>query len=243
MAHDVGGAADLLGDHGDADAGADHDGLVADRVGRADRRDQAVGDRQQRRDGRSRRGDDGEFVAADAGDEVVVAHGVGQPLRHRADQLVADRMAERVVDVLEVVEVDIEHGRRRAALAHVRDHRLEALAEKDAVGQAAERIVQRKMAQPRFARGDGRGGAAHVAEHQRGEQREAGERDRDERDDAVDDLGARPLRRPGEGRDLLALRVGQLEDVVAGRDRLDADLAQVAQLQVRGDLRQHVARR
>ena len=77
MAHDVGGAADLLVDHGDADAGADHDGLVADRVGRADRRDQAVGDGQQRRMVGAARGDDGEFVAADAGDEVVVAHACG----------------------------------------------------------------------------------------------------------------------------------------------------------------------
>ena len=66
------------------------------------------------------RGDDGELVAADAGDEIVAADGVGEPLRHRADQLVADRMAERIVDVLEVVEVDVEHGRRRAALADVR---------------------------------------------------------------------------------------------------------------------------
>ena len=44
MAHDVGGAADVLVDDRDADAGADHDGLVADGVGRADRRDQAVRD-------------------------------------------------------------------------------------------------------------------------------------------------------------------------------------------------------
>ena len=114
-------------------------------------------------------------------------------------------MAERVVDVLEVVEIDIEHGRRRAALADVVDGRLQPLAEEDAVGQAAERIMQGKVPQPRFAGGDGRGGAAHVAEHQAGQQREAGERDRHERDDAVDDLGARPLGRPGEHRDLLAV--------------------------------------
>ena len=111
------------------------------------------------------------------------------------------------------------------------------------LGRPHKRIMQGKVAQPRLAGGDGRGGAAHVAEHERGEQREAGERNRDERDDAVDDLRARPLRRPGEGRDLLAVRVGQLEDVVARRDRLDADLTQVAQLQMRRDLRQHVARR
>ena len=39
---------------------------------------------------------------------------------------------------------------------------------------------------------------------------------------------------------MLALLVGQLEDVVARRDRLGADLAQVAQLQMRRDLGQHV---
>ena len=54
------------------------------------------------------------------------------------------------------------------------------------------------MAQPGFAGRDGGGGAAHVAQDQAGEQREAGERDRDEGNDAVDDLGARLLRRPGE---------------------------------------------
>ena len=38
----------------------------------------------------------------------------GQAQRDVADQFVADRMAERVVDVLEVIEIDIEHGGRTA---------------------------------------------------------------------------------------------------------------------------------
>ena len=64
-------------------------------------------------------------------------------------------MAERVVDVLEVVEVDVEHrGRGGAAAAHFVDHAFQPLAEKDAVGQPAERIVQGEMAQLRFAGGD-----------------------------------------------------------------------------------------
>ena len=75
-------------------------------------------------------------------------------------------MAERIVDVLEVVEVDIEHGRRCAAVADLVDHRLKPLAEEDAVRQAAERIVHGEMAQARFAGGDRRGGAAHVAQHE-----------------------------------------------------------------------------
>ena len=53
-------------------------------------------------------------------------------------------MAECVVDVLEVVEVDVEHRRGLAAGAHVIDHDFEPLAEIDAVGQAADRIVQKR---------------------------------------------------------------------------------------------------
>ena len=157
------------------------------------------------------RGDHRELVAAEPRHQVVAAQRVREPQRDVADQLVADRMAERVVDVLEVVEIDIEHRGRRGARAHLLDHRFEPLAEEDAVGQAAQRIVDGQMAQPRFADGDGDRGAAHLAQHEGREQREAGERDADERDDAVDDLGARLPRRPGEARDRIALRVGQLE--------------------------------
>ena len=100
-----------------------------------------------------------------------------EPQRDVADQLVADMMAERIVDVLEVVEVDVEHRGGCGAVAHLLDHRFQPLAEKDAVGQAAQRIVHGEMAQPRFAGGDGGGGTAHVAQHESGEQREAGECD------------------------------------------------------------------
>ena len=73
------------------------------------------------------------------------------------------------------------------------------------------------MAQLVLAGGDGCGGAAHVAQHQAGEQREAGKRDGDEGQDAVDDLGRRAARRPGETRDRLALRVGDVGDVLLVR--------------------------
>ncbi len=84
-------------------------------------------------------------------------------------------MTERVVDVLEMIEVDIEHRRRCAAILHVLDHLFEPLAEEVAVGQAAKRIVQGEIAQALFALRDGRGGAAHIAVDERREQREAGE--------------------------------------------------------------------
>ena len=170
-------------------------------VGRADRGDDALRQRHHRRAVVADRGDDREFVAAEPRHQIVAAQRVRQPQRDVADQLVADVVAERVVDVLEMVEVDVEHRGRRGAGAHFVDHRFQPLAEENAVGQAAERIVHRKMPQPRFAGGDGGGGAAHVAQHEGGEQREAGERDGDERNDVVDDLGAGLFRRPGKARD------------------------------------------
>ena len=75
--------------------------------------------------------------------------------------------------------------------------------------------MQGEIAQALFALRDGRGGAPHVAVDQRGQQREARERHRDERNDAGDDLGAGPLRRPGEAHHRVLGRVLQLEGVFA----------------------------
>ena len=50
-AHDVGGIARLAVDHRDADAGADHQRVAADRVGRAQDRDQPLGEALERLDG------------------------------------------------------------------------------------------------------------------------------------------------------------------------------------------------
>ena len=81
----------------------------------------------------------GELVAAEARDHVLLAHGAHEPGRDAAQQLVADRVAERVVDALEVVEVDEHHGdlvraARLERLAH-------ALGEQRAVGEPGQRIV------------------------------------------------------------------------------------------------------
>ena len=127
VAQNVGGVAGAAVDHGDADRGADDDVVAADGVGRADRGDDAPGDGLQRIGIRRAGGDDGEFVAAEPRHQIVAAHDAAQPLRDVEDQLVADVMAERVVDVLEVVEVDVEHrrgrGRRRAPRRSTRSSR------------------------------------------------------------------------------------------------------------------------
>ena len=170
--------------------------------------------------GRAGRGDDGEFVAAEPRHQVVAAQRLGEALGHAADQLVADRVAERVVDVLEVIEIDVEHGGRRRAVAA----RFSIIA-------SSRSPKKMRFGRPQSGSCSARwrsrvSPAAMVAAVRRmwrstsaGQQREAAERDRDERDDAVEDLGARPLRRPGEAGDRSALLVGQIEDIVAGRGR------------------------
>ena len=63
-------------------------------------------------DARHRGLQDDELVAAEAGDDVGLADMAAQPVGDRAQQQVAARMAERVVDLLELVEVDEKDGDR-----------------------------------------------------------------------------------------------------------------------------------
>src|SRR5690606_41014795 len=49
---------------------------------------------------------DHEFVTAEAADIHTFAGKGGEPLCHGIEQPIADRMAERVIDSLEIVEID-----------------------------------------------------------------------------------------------------------------------------------------
>jgi hypothetical protein len=61
----------------------------------------------------------GELVAAEAGDGVAPAHALEQALADGGQELVAGLVAERVVDRLEPVEVDVEQRPpRRPPCAH-----------------------------------------------------------------------------------------------------------------------------
>ncbi len=72
IAHHVGGAAaGILVDDRDADAGADQDVVAADHVGRADRRDDALGHALHIGDIGRAGADDGEFVAAEPPDQIL----------------------------------------------------------------------------------------------------------------------------------------------------------------------------
>ena len=85
---------------------------------------------------------DDELVAAEAAQHVAVAHDGAQPLAHAAQQLVADTVAEAVVDHLEVVEVDEHHG-HRAGLAGLQEPG-ELIEEAEAVRQAGQLVVRRR---------------------------------------------------------------------------------------------------
>jgi hypothetical protein len=65
----------------------------------------------------------------------------GQPLGDDAQQLVAGMVAERVVDVLEAVQVDQDDRSGRSSLVAL-DGMLRPLAEPLAVGQPGQRVVQ-----------------------------------------------------------------------------------------------------
>ena len=62
------------------------------------------------------RHDDGELVAAEAGNRVELPDAAAQPVGDDLQQLVADRMSERVVDALEMIEVEAQHRQALAAL-------------------------------------------------------------------------------------------------------------------------------
>ena len=60
---------------------------------------------------------DDELVPADAPQRVHVADGRAEAGGHGLKEFIADDVAEGVVDLLEVVEVDEEHGHGRLLLA------------------------------------------------------------------------------------------------------------------------------
>ena len=85
---------------------------------------------------------DRELVAAEAGGGVHRAHAVLQAAAHLLQDLVAGVVAERVVDVLEVVHVHEQDGHRHVLAALGGERVTDAVAEQGAVGQAGEDVVE-----------------------------------------------------------------------------------------------------
>ena len=106
VADDIGRVLAGVAGAGDADAGGDRDVVVADQVRRAELAGQPLGHGARAAQVGGVLGQDGELVAAQAGDQVALAHRVRDALGDRDQERITSRMAEGVVDDLEVVEVD-----------------------------------------------------------------------------------------------------------------------------------------
>ena len=82
--------------------------------------------------------EDTELVAAETRHEIVVAERVGQPRSDRRQQLVAEVVPERVVDLLEVIEVHEHHREAPALGVGVLDRLAELQTEQEPVGETGE---------------------------------------------------------------------------------------------------------
>ena len=84
---------------------------------------------------------DRELVATEAGDRVLRSHDPAQPLGNRRQQLVAGRVAEAVVDGLEVVQVE-EHDGQRATRALAGHGMRQAVREQGPVRQPGQGVME-----------------------------------------------------------------------------------------------------
>ena len=206
----------VVGVERDADAGVDVHVDAADRERLLERRAQA---QPRGAGGRLVAGleDDRELVAAEARERVVAAQ---QGLQARADlaqHLVAGVVPERVVELLEAVEVDQQQRQLVAVVLGRRDRGVQRVDEVAPVAEPGEVVGERLRLRLAQALDDGQPGARHAGEHGGGGEPdgdrvdlgelaggEQAQRDRGEREDRGEhdraELLARPRRRLGQPR-------------------------------------------
>ena len=84
-----------------------------------------------------------ELVAAQAGHEVLVAEGLGEPRPDGREEPVADVVTERVVDLLEVIEIHQHHREAPVVGGRFLDRLPQLEPEQQAVGEARQMVVER----------------------------------------------------------------------------------------------------
>ena len=127
---------------GDADAGRGVELLAGDAHRLGQRGDDPFGHRHRVVDGVDEVEHDGELVAAQARHHVRVAHAAADAARGFLQQLVADQVADRVVDHLEAVEVEEQHREQLLGIVAVaRQRQAHAPQQVAAVGQAGQGVV------------------------------------------------------------------------------------------------------
>ena len=86
--------------------------------------------------------EDDEFVTSQAADGVGLAKRRGEPSGDFDQQLVSYTMAQRVVDVLEVVEIYEKCARRHVVAAAAGKHLFHTVDDQGPIGKPGERVVQ-----------------------------------------------------------------------------------------------------
>ncbi len=83
-------------------------------------------------------------VADDAArNALFVAQGVNQAIRHRADELIADGVAQAVIHDFEVIQIDEEHGELIIGVAlGVIEGAAQAVEKQRAIGQIGQDVVE-----------------------------------------------------------------------------------------------------
>ena len=138
----------VVGTHGHADAGVHVDHVPVERHPHFERAAHGLGDALGIADAAARH-EDRELVAADARDAVArAADDRAQAGGDLAQQHVADRVAERFVDVAEMVEIEDQHRDRRAGAGTGGDRLIEAVREQHPRRQAGERVAVSELGHP-----------------------------------------------------------------------------------------------
>ena len=143
--------------HHDADAGADEHLGAGDRERVSQGVDEALGRGVRLGVGRQLLEQDAELVAAPPADRVAGTHAGGEARRDLLEEQVAGDVPEGVVDALEPVEVEVQHGERSSPTGRLLERVLEAVCEQRAVGEVRERVVEglvRELVLERLALGD-----------------------------------------------------------------------------------------
>ncbi|PSK62574.1 hypothetical protein B0E53_05523 [Micromonospora sp. MH33] len=146
VAHQGGEVLAVLGEEGDADGAAHVQRQAVQRHRLGERRHHPVGPLAGLVGAGEPGYDDGELVAAEPRHQVLLADHLDQPGAHLDQQPVPHRVPERVVDVLEPVEVEQQQGQVGVRLAAggplgVQVHLLGHLGEQGlAVGQPGQRV-------------------------------------------------------------------------------------------------------
>lgn len=96
------------------------------------------------------RHDQGELVATEPCDQIALSLGGLDAARGFDQQFVADRMAEIVIHLFEVIEIDEQQANFAATRLCCHQDVRELLIEHGSIGKAGQRVVQRLMLQGYF---------------------------------------------------------------------------------------------